>query len=220
MEVICIKPIDTFKNRLTYALKIRNMKPVELHEKTGISESLLSKYLSGTTYARQKKISIIADVLDVSPVWLMGYDISIDGTITVDEIGNPVTPIPILGSVKAGFDYLAQENWIGTINIEKNLVGSGKDYFALNVKGDSMNPLFIEGDTIIIHKQNDCDNNQIAVCIINGNEATVKKVIKTNDGIELHSVNPYYPTKKFTKKEMNQIPVIIVGVVKKLERKF
>lgn len=70
-----MKPIDSFQSRLEKALKIRNIKPVELHEKTGISESLLSKYLSGNAVARQRKISLISDALNINPVWLMGYDI-------------------------------------------------------------------------------------------------------------------------------------------------
>lgn len=70
-----MKPEDTFQNRLSAALRIRNVKPVELHEKTGISESLLSKYLSGNAIARQKKLSILSEALDINPVWLMGYDV-------------------------------------------------------------------------------------------------------------------------------------------------
>lgn len=73
-----MKTIDTFQKRLEKALIIRNMKPVELHEKTGISESLLSKYLSNNAVARQKKLTLIADALDVNEVWLMGYDVPME----------------------------------------------------------------------------------------------------------------------------------------------
>lgn len=75
-----MKPIDTFQNRLEKALTTSNMKPVELHEKTGISESLISKYLSGNAIARQKKLTLIADVLNVNEVWLMGYDVAMNKT--------------------------------------------------------------------------------------------------------------------------------------------
>ena len=73
-----MKPIETFQNRLEKALRVRNMKPVELHEKTGISESLISKYLSGNAVARQRKLSLISDTLNINPIWLMGYDISME----------------------------------------------------------------------------------------------------------------------------------------------
>lgn len=52
----------------------------------------------------------------------------------IDAFGNPVVTIPILGTVKAGYDYLAQENWIGAVDVEKELVKDGSDYFALKVK--------------------------------------------------------------------------------------
>lgn len=128
-----MKTIDTFQNRLEKALRIRNIKPVELHEKTGISESLLSKYLSGNATARQKKISLISDALNVNPVWLMGYDISMEKNVKLDNLGNPVEEIPLLGTVKAGYDYLAQENWIGTVELNKKIADTG-DFFALKVK--------------------------------------------------------------------------------------
>ena len=83
-----MKPGDTFQNRLSTALRIRNIKPVELHEMTGISESLLSKYLSGNAIARQKKLSILSDALDINPVWLMGYDVPMsnqDSSTNLDD---------------------------------------------------------------------------------------------------------------------------------------
>ena len=111
-----------------------------------------------------------------------------------DILGNPVAPVPLLGSVKAGYNYLAQENWIGTVDVETSLVGDGKDYFALKVKGDSMAPVFIEDDIVIIKKQNDCENNEFAVVIINGDEGTLKKIKKTDNGIILQPLNPAYRT--------------------------
>lgn len=110
----------------------------------------------------------------------------------IDELGNPIVHIPLLGAVKAGYNYLAQENWIGTVDVETSLVGDGKDYFALKVKGNSMAPVFIEDDIVVIKKQNDCENNEFAVVIINGDEGTLKKIKKTDNGIILQPINPAY----------------------------
>lgn len=140
--------------------------------------------------------------------------------IKTDILGNPVVPLPLVGSVKAGYNYLAQENWIGTVDVEKSLVGDGKDYFALKVKGDSMAPVFVEDDIVIIKKQNDCENNEFAVVIINGDEGTLKKIKKTDNGIILQPLNPAYGPVMYTKEEMETIPIIIVGVVKQLKREF
>ncbi len=222
-----MKPIETFQNRLSVALRIRDIKPVELHEKTGISESLISKYLSGKAIARQRKLSLISDTLNISPVWLMGYDVPMDSIAddTLKKIGAiPLTSsgmvkIPVLGVVKAGYDYLAEENYIGSIEIESKLAESG-EMFALKVHGDSMSPVFVEDDIVIIRKQDDFESGDIVVAIVNGNEATIKKGKKTENSILLQPLNTNYEPLIFTKEEMKSIPVIIVGVVKQLKREF
>lgn len=137
-----------------------------------------------------------------------------------DVLGNPIVSIPLLGSVKAGYDYLAQENWIGTVDVETSLVGDGKDFFALKVKGDSMAPVFLEEDIVIVKKQNDCENNEFAIVIINGDEGTLKKIKKTDNGIILQPLNPAYGPVMYTKEEMETIPVLIAGIVKQLKREF
>lgn len=138
----------------------------------------------------------------------------------LDNFGNPVVSIPILGTVKAGYDYLAQENWVGTIDVETSLVGNGKDYFALKVHGNSMSPVLIEDDIVIIKKQNDFENGDIVVAIINGDEATIKKGKKSDSSILLQPLNTNYEPLIFTYDEMKTIPVEIVGIVKQLKREF
>lgn len=138
----------------------------------------------------------------------------------LDNFGNPVVSIPVLGTVKAGYDYLAQENWIGTIDVETSLVGNGKDYFALKVHGNSMSPVLIEDDIVIIKKQNDFENGDIVVAIINGDEATIKKGKKSDSSILLQPLNPSYEPLIFTYDEMKTIPVTIIGIVKQLKREF
>lgn len=214
--------IDTFQNRLKKAMDYRNIKQVDLVEKTKLDKTLINKYLSGVSNAKQRKLTILADALNVNEVWLMGYDVSMERDIDTktDELGNPVSPIPILGIVKAGYNYLAQENIIGTIDVEKSLVGDGSDYFALKVKGDSMFPVLVENDIVIIKKQNDFENGDIVVAIINGDEATIKKGKKSDAGILLQPFNQNYEPLLFTYDEMESIPVTIVGIVKQLKREF
>jgi len=70
--------VETFAQRLSKALIIRNMKPVELAEKTGINKSKISSYMSGRYKAKQDGIFILSEVLQVSPTWLMGYDVPME----------------------------------------------------------------------------------------------------------------------------------------------
>lgn len=222
--------VDTFSNRLNKAMIIRDIKASALSEKTGISKSSLSEYLSGKYEAKQNGIYLLAKALNVSEAWLMGCDVPMEREIDneiLKKIGaiplsqNPnIVKIPILGTVKAGYDYLAQENIIGNIDVENSLVGDGSEYFALEVKGDSMSPIFIEGDIVIIKKQNDCENNQIAIVIVNGDEGTIKKVRKTEQGIILQPLNPAYAPMIFTNEEIKSMPITIVGIVKQLKREF
>ena len=127
--------------------------------------------------------------------------------------------IPVLGVVKAGYDYLSEVNYFGSIEIESKLAESG-EMFALKVHGDSMSPVFVEDDIVIIRKQDDFESGDIVVAIVNGNEATIKKGKKTENSILLQPLNTNYEPLIFTKEEMKSIPVIIVGVVKQLKREF
>ena len=138
----------------------------------------------------------------------------------IDKLGNPVVEIPLLGTVKAGYNYMAQENWEGMIEIDRNVIKDGSEYFALKIKGDSMAPVIIENDIVIIKKQEDFENGDLVVAIINGDEATIKKGRKSENSILLQPLNTAYEPLIFTKEEMKTIPVTIIGVVKQLKRDF
>lgn len=218
--------VDTFSNRLNTAMRIRNIKATELSLKTGIAKSSLSEYINGKYEAKQDGVYLLAKALNISEAWLMGLDVPMEripdafrkiGATPLSEI--ETTNVPILGIVKAGYDYLAQENIIDYISFKVD--GTDKEnYYALNVTGDSMTPLFDNGDTVIVHKQDDFKNGDNCVVLINGEEATIKKVYKGSTGIELKAVNPYYPPRVFTDEEIKQLPVKVIGVVEKSIRNF
>ena len=213
-----------------YLRQLRDIKGLSLREVnrlTDISYTHLNMIENGKRNVTPALLRNLAQLYNVDYLDLYekaGYiDLIEDAkksNIKTDSLGNPVVPVPLLGVVKAGYDYLAQENWIGTVDVETSLVGDGKDYFALKIKGDSMAPVFIENDIVIIRKQNDCENNEFAVVIINGDEGTLKKIKKTDSGIILQPLNPAYGPVMYTKEEMETIPIIIVGVVKQLKREF
>lgn len=208
--------VDTFANRLNKAISLRNIKPIELAEKTGIDKSKISSYMSGRYKAKQDGVYLLAQALNVSEVWLMGYDVPME-SIPIKNIEK--IKIPVLGTVKAGYDYLAQENIIGYESIDN--VSDPENYYALQVTGNSMEPLFSDGDIAIVHKQDNFDSGNTCIILVNGDEATVKKVVRMDDGIDLIAMNPYYPVRHFTKNEMNKIPVKIIGkVVEARKRKI
>ena len=78
--------------------------------------------------------------------------------------------------------------------------------------------IFDNGDTIIVHKQTTFENGENCIVLVDDGEYVIQKVYKTNTGIELKSVNPYYPPRIFTEREMNDLPIQVIGVVEKLIR--
>lgn len=214
---------------------INNLSLREFAKRSGLSHTYISALEKNIDPRTGKPI---APTLDTVKYVSKGMNISIEDILKtlddkqeftinadinneyVDNLGNSVAPVPILSTVKAGYDYLAQENWIGTIDVETSLVGNGQDYFALKVHGNSMSPILIEDDIVIIKKQNDFENGDIVVAIINGNEATIKKGKKKDNSILLQPLNTDYEPLIFTKDEIKSIPVEIIGIVKQLKREF
>ena len=212
--------LDKFAERLFSLVKENNTDVNVLAQKMGIkSKSTIYRYMNAEMSPKITTVKYLAEYYNVNPIWLMGYDVDMRKKSKLDKLGNPVVEIPILGTVKAGYDYLAQENWIGTIDIDKKLADSG-DFFALKVKGDSMAPVLIEDDIVIIKKQDDFENGDIVVAIVNGDEATIKKGKKSESKILLQPFNTNYDPLIFTEEEMDTIPVRIVGIVKQLKREF
>lgn len=94
----------------------------------GVSKATIMKYEKGLVEnLKRSSIEKLANYFNVSPSYLM----CLDETKT-DALGNPVTDIPLLGIVKAGYDYLARENWIGTVEVDKKL-SEGNELFALKI---------------------------------------------------------------------------------------
>lgn len=211
--------IDTFQNRLKKAMEYRNIKQVDLVEKTKLDKTLINKYLSGVANAKQKKLAILAKALEVDEVWLMGYDTSMVNS-TSTKLENNVVPINIFDGVVSDFNVLFPKNIIGTVDIEKSIINNGDNFFALKVKDDSMSPVFIENDIIVIKEQHDFENGDLVVAVINTNDITIKKVQKIDAGIVLQSFNPHYAPLFFTHSDIENLTVKIIGIVKQLRREF
>ena len=179
---------EVFAKNLQYYMKLNNKTRNDVCRDLEIPYSTFTDWCNANIYPRIDKIQLLANYFGIQKSDLVENK----EKSKTDALGNPVVSLPLIGTVKAGYNYLAQENWVGTVDVETSLVGDGKDYFALKVKGDSMAPVFIEDDIVIIKKQNDCENNEFAVVIINGDEGTLKKIKKTDSGIILQPLNPAY----------------------------
>lgn len=198
-------------NRIKLLREEKKIRQDELAKVLSISPSAVGMYERDEREPNDEITLKLAEYFGVSTDYLLGKSDNRNSDI-------PVSKIPILGTVKAGYDWLAEENIVDYITLKENIPNVG-EYYALRITGDSMLPLLAEGDLVIVHDQDDVESGQTAVVLINGEEATVKKVVKTNEGIELHAMNPYYPVKKFTFKDMQRIPVKIIGRVREAKIK-
>lgn len=127
--------------------------------------------------------------------------------------------IPVLGKVQAGIPVEAIEEILDYEEITPEMARGG-DYFGLQVRGDSMEPKFSEGDVVIVRKQSYIDTGDIAIVLVDGYEATMKKVKKTPDGIMLIPMNTVYDVMFYTNEEIEYLPVIVIGKVVELRAKF
>lgn len=221
---------ELFAKRLTELIKSNNYILEDVEKAVGKKAATISRYASGEIKnVKRSTIVLLADFFGVSPAWLSGLSDDKYGKAKIDKFGNSVVSIPLLGTVKAGYNYLAQENWQGTVEIKEELAKTG-DFFALKIKGDSMFETLWDGDIVAVKKQDFAENGNIAVVIINGDEATVKQVKLMDNTIKLMPLNrrinpetnePYYEDMVFTKEEIETKPVKIIGIVKRLiERNF
>lgn len=119
---------------------------------------------------------------------------------------------PVLGVVKAGYDLLADQNLMSYEEVSKREYDQG-DYF-LQVKGDSMVGARIhDGDLIFVKQTSVLASGDIGVVLINGDEATVKRVVMKDDLLILESANPEYETRYFNEEDVMHLPVSIIGKV-------
>lgn len=196
-----------FKDKLAELRKARGLTQQELAKYTGLNRTRISNYELGLREPNFETQELLADFFNVRLDYLMDRD---NGSNNL---------IPVLGRVVAGIPIDAIEEIIDYEEIPQAMAKNG-EYFALQIKGNSMEPKFSEGDVVIVRKQEDVDSGDIAIVLVNGNEATVKKLKKFNGGINLIPTNPDYDVITYTTDDVEKLPVRVLGKVVELRAKF
>ena len=200
----------------------------ELRIEKGISQEDLGKLLKMTKsavsmYERGKREPSFETLTRFSKFFNVDMNTLMDQQNTAEN--NPSSPvraikIPVLGTVVAGVPLEAVENIIGWEEISPAMAATG-EHFALRIKGTSMEPRICEGDIVVVRKQEDIESGDTAIVLINGGEATVKKVKKTEEGIMLIANNmAVYSPHFYSNKEIEELPVRIIGKVVELRGKL
>ena len=195
-----------FVKNLLYYLSVSGMQQKELAERSGLSKSAITEYIKMRSYPTPKAMQKLADAL--------GLLIS---DLREDKVKRNM--VPVLGSVPAGIPIEAVEEILDWEEISEDMARCG-EYFALRIKGDSMEPRMKEGDVVIVRRQDQVDNGEIAVVKINGNDATVKKFYRRESGITLVGLNPAFEPLTFTPEEAERLPLRVIGKVVELRAKF
>ena len=190
----------------------------EMCEALGVKYTTFTDWVNAKTYPRIDRIEQMAAYFGIEASALLEDPDRLPfGAIPYQE--RPTQPIPIVGVVSCGIPLLAEDNIEGYIDTPIQDITTGETYFWLRATGDSMMNVGIhEGDLLLIRQQNDVNSGDIAVVTINGDDATLKRVIKKENALILQPENPSYETKIFVGKEMETVH--IRGRLMKLEKRF
>lgn len=191
--------------------KLRTEKGLTLQQVAdyvGLQKAAIYKYEHGLIVnPKRSLIEKLATLFQVSPSYLLG--------VTDEQHPQSVTSvrIPILGRVVAGIPLEAITDIEGYEEITPKMASLG-EYFALRIKGHSMEPRIEDGEIVIVKQQEDVESGDVAIVLVNGDEATCKQVKKSPEGITLIGFNPVvYPPHFYSNKEIEELPVRVIGRV-------
>lgn len=199
--------------RIKEARKSAGLTQLELAKKTELSRSYIGDIEKDRYNPSVSTLQLIATATNTPLEDLL------PSTKTASPTGRGVR-IPVLGRVVAGIPIEAVEEILDYEEITPELAATG-EFFALKIRGHSMEPRMMEGDVVIVRRQDDVESGDVAIVLVNGNEATVKRVKKQEDGITLIATNTsVYEPHYYSNKEIEELPVRILGKVVELRGKL
>ena len=198
-------------DKLTYLRKNANYSQDQLAKRLNTSRSSIAMFESNARIPTTSTLSRYADLFNVSIDYLLGNETSTNS----DKY-----EVPVYRAVSCGNPFIADEDIIDYEEINPKLKSQG-DHFGLRLKGQSMEPNFKEGDIVIVRKQSSVDSGDIAIVRMNGDEATMKIVERSPEGITLIATNTnVFLPKFYSNEDIENVPVEIIGKVIEQRRKF
>lgn len=212
-----------FGDKLKECRKAKNLTLEELAAKYnrrfdgGMSKGTLSKYENNKQEPLVSVVTNLTELLDVSSDYLLGRsdNPNLDFDTPVEQNDN-IYQIPVYNSVSAGFGRLADSTPDDYVPTFLPYGANPEKYIRVNVSGDSMSPLIDDGSQILVRLQSSVDNGAIAVVMVDGEDAFVKKLNYGRGWLELESINPYYPARRFENAETSRVSVL--GLVKEVTK--
>lgn len=198
--------------KLKYLRQKLGISQANVAKQVFISQQAYAKYENGKAYPSNEVLLRLCELFGVSADYILGNTVH-------DASVHHATRIPVYGNVAAGIPIEAITDIDDYEEIDSALSEAG-EYLALRIHGSSMEPKMSEGDVVIVHLQDDVDSGDIAVVLVNGNDATCKKIKKTPEGVMLISLNPAYEPMFYSNEQITALPLRILGRVVELRAKF
>ncbi|MBQ2968712.1 MAG: helix-turn-helix domain-containing protein [Clostridia bacterium] len=221
----------TLGDKIRHLRENRNMTQTDVAKRVGIATQTIFKYEKGmVTNIPLENIEKLADIFEVSPSYLMGWEEKDETTFNIEDrllpptITEDTVTFPILGEIAAGYDMIAVEDWSGeTIEIPRYYLKGRpmEDYFVLRVHGDSMYPQYQDGDIVLILKQTTLNRSgEIGAVIYEDDTATLKKVeyVPGEDWMEMIPLNPEFKPKRIEGEALEHCRIL--GIPKLLIREI
>lgn len=193
-----------FQIRLKELRKQHKMSQLSLAKLLKISQQAVGKWETGRSTPDPLTLNQIADIFEVSVDYLLGRSFGFDYSRPTSPSGGEVM-LPVIGTVKAGYGALAFQEDYG---MEIANVKNAKEYFYLIVRGDSMEPRIHNGDLALVHRQPDVENGELAVILVENEEATLKKVIKKSGAVILQPFNQNYEAQVFLGEDIGNLQIV------------
>lgn len=219
--------MSKFNIRLKELRTKRGISQQNLADTVDMSKSSINMYERGEREPGIETLEAFADYFNVDLDYLIGKsDIPNKAVYQNEQLPSNATPIdnmqfvkiPVIGRVAAGIQCFADMDVLDYDFLPADSVADGEKYVFLRVVGDSMYPDIKEGDSVLVRCQSSIDSGAIAVVNIDNEDGVVKKVVYDSDWVELRSINPMYPPRRFEGADVQRVRVF--GLVRKVVRNY
>lgn len=203
--------VKTFGQILKELRDIHNVTGEELGKVLSVSRNAISNWENNRRTPDTNTIKALANYFNVTTDYLLGNN---------QETKRKVVKVPIFEEKQLSIPLNVVEEVLNYKNLTSELANTGT-FFALKIQDKSMEPKLLEEDIVIIRQQNTVENGEIAVVLVNGKEATIKQIIKQDNGIILNGFNSsVYPPVFYTNQQIEELPITILGKVIESRREF
>ncbi len=214
---------EYLNNNIKHLRKTQNISQQNLADKIGVDRSTISRIENNEIETTIDNAIKIANTFNVTLADLVNKDLRFDNAELID-IDEDTVQIPVLGRIPAGmpFEAIEEQYTLNYEDIPREWLKGGKQYFALKLDGDSMEPEYHDKDIVIFLKTNDCESGQDCCVKINGFDATFKRIKKQENGIMINALNENnstgFKSRFYTNEEITNMPIEILGIVKQIRR--